>query len=166
MTQPLNPIVESFINNGCRHMTDIPGNQVFLTDKSASTLVYHEKNVVIEHYLFFPNSEFTLHSHPFDNQVLYLYGQIYGRRRYPGTSEIEETGYYEKLGGPPKIWPITLMGVEHGFTSGPMGAVLYNVQIWPDHVTDPLSAAINFFGPNLGPIHGETIRNFSRTLRK
>jgi hypothetical protein len=45
--------VVQFIHDGCKHMTDIPGNQVFLTDVSASTLVWHQGPVVIELYFMY-----------------------------------------------------------------------------------------------------------------
>jgi hypothetical protein len=155
--------VLQFVHTGCKHMTDIPGNQVFLTDVSASTLVWHQGSVVIELYFMYPNLVTGMHSHPFDNQVIHLHGQMYGHRRDPQTLEIVEGQLFEKLGGPPIIGSVVSAGVEHGFRTGPRGAVIYNVQIWPDHVTDPLSAALHFHGPALGPVHSETIRSATCT---
>ena len=159
----LNPLIEVFLRNGCRHMNDIPGNQVFLTDVSASTLVWYKGPVVIELYFMYPNLVTGLHSHPFDNQVIYLHGQMYGHRRDPQTLEIVEGQLFEKLGGPPMVGTVVSAGVEHGFRAGPKGAVVYNVQIWPDRVTNPLSAALNFLGPTLGPVHDQTIQNHNHS---
>jgi hypothetical protein len=160
MNQQINSVVDFFISNGCRHMTNIPGNQVFLTDVSASTLVWHEGPVVIELYFMYPNLITGLHSHPFDNQVIYLHGQMYGHRRDPDTGGIIEGELFEKLGGAPTTGAVVAAGVEHGFRAGPRGAVVYNVQIWPESVRDPLSAALNFLGPTLGPIHDRTVETY------
>lgn len=140
-------------------MTRIPGNQVFLTDVSASTLVWHEGPVVIELYLMYPNRVTGLHHHPFDNQVIYLHGQMWGHRANLEGEGIIEGALFEKLGGPPMAGSVVPAGSLHGFRAGPRGAVVYNVQIWPESVSDPLSAALNFLGPTLGPIHDQTLLN-------
>ena len=141
-------------------MTRIPGNQVFLTDVSASTLVWHEGSVVIELYLMYPNMVTGLHSHPFDNQVIYLHGQMYGHSRDPDSGGIIEGSLFEKTGGPPIVGSVVPAGTLHGFRAGPRGAAVYNVQIWPESVRDPLSAALNFLGPSLGPIHDRTVETY------
>jgi len=165
MNQQTNSVVDFFISNGCRHMTNIPGNQVFLTDVSASTLVWHEGPVVIELYLMYPNLTTGLHSHPFDNQVIYLHGQMYGHRKDPDTGAVIEGELFEKLGGPPRLGPLLPAGTPHGFRAGPRGAVVYNVQIWPESVRDPLSAALNIHGNfSLGPIHTEFLRSLGRVV--
>jgi hypothetical protein len=34
-----------------------------------------------------------------------------------------------------------------------LGATLYNIQIWPEDVPNPLSASVEYLGPGMGPIH-------------
>jgi hypothetical protein len=31
--------------------------------------------------------------------------------------------------------------------------MVYNIQIWPDNVTNPLSASLEYIGTTMGPVH-------------
>jgi hypothetical protein len=144
-------IVAAFKESGYQHMHDIPGNRVFYTDSTTSTLAWYEGRVVIEYYVMHPNVDVPLHWHPFENQMIFLNGQLTGFRKNPGNERtlqkdftIEDCHY---LG---KILPINYL---HGFKTGPLGATLYNIQIWPEDVPNPLSASIEYLGPGMGPIH-------------
>lgn len=131
-------------------MPDIPGNRIFITDHSASTLVWAEDNVVIEHYMLFPNIEVPLHSHPFINRLLYFSGDY-------TAYIVNNTGMrFEKTFVDTDkhfIMPEEPMGQLHGSKTGPRGATMYNIQIWPKTVTNPLSASLEYFGPSIGPVH-------------
>ena len=152
-------IVKSFIDNGYKHMDNIHNNQVFYTDNSCSTLAWVEDNVVIEYYLLFPNLETPLHDHPFDNQMIFLRGDLTAYRQEGGKPETRFTVKFtdEMQNHLSRIMPI---GGEHGFTTGERGAVIYNIQIWPESVKNPLSAAIQYSGTSMGPRHEKLIEKF------
>lgn len=149
-------IVHAFINSGYKHMENIVNNQVFYTDNSCSTLAWVEDNVVIEYYLLFPNLETPIHSHPFDNQMIYISGDLTAYRQEFEKPETRLTvKFNENLQNHlSKIMPV---GGEHGFTVGPRGAIIYNIQIWPEVVKNPLSAAIEYIGTSMGLRHAELI---------
>ncbi len=152
-------IVKSFIDSGYKHMDNIHNNQVFYTDNSCSTLAWVENNVVIEYYLLFPNLETPLHDHPFDNQMIFLRGDLTAYRQEGGKPETRFTVKFtdEMQNHLSRIMPI---GGEHGFTTGERGAVIYNIQIWPESVKNPLSAAIQYSGTSMGPRHEKLIEKF------
>ena len=152
-------IVKSFIDSGYKHMENIPNNQVFYTDNSCSTLAWVEDNVVIEYYLLFPNLETPLHEHPFENQMIFIRGDLTAYRQEGGKPETRITvKFNENLQNHlSKIMPI---GGEHGFIVGERGAVIYNIQIWPTNVINPLSAAIQYSGHSMGPRHEKLIEKF------
>lgn len=141
-------IINKFIQNNYKPMQNIPNNRVFYTEVSASTLVWVEDRVVIEHYFLFPNLETHLHYHPFENQMIYIFGDITAYRKM--DSEYVKKFTPEDAHKATSIMPI---GYGHGFTVGESGAIVYNIQIWPDIVTNPLSAAVEYFGETLGPKH-------------
>jgi len=149
-------IVQSFINNGYKHMENIPNNRIFHTDNSCSTLAWAENNVVIEYYLLFPNLETPLHSHPFDNQMIFIEGDLTAYRQERGNPDTRITvTFTEKLRN--HVSKIMASGAEHGFTVGDRGAVIYNIQIWPESVKHPVSAAIEYFGSSMGIRHEKLI---------
>lgn len=157
-------IIQSFISSGYKHMENIPNNRVFYTDNSASTLAWVEGSVVIEYYFLFPNLETPLHSHPFENQMIFISGDLTAYRKTPAELNVEgflpDTTYTKEFKNSDvntlsKVMPI---GFEHGFTVGPRGSVIYNIQIWPDTVTNPLSAAIEYFGTSMGPRHDNLVK--------
>lgn len=151
-------IVQSFIASGYKHMENIPNNRVFYTDNSCSTLAWVENNVVIEYYLLFPNLETPMHSHPFENQMIYISGDLTAYRQEAGKPESRLTVTFSKRlqNHLSQIMPI---GSEHGFTVGDKGAIIYNIQIWSETVKNPLSAAIEYFGNSMGPRHKELVNS-------
>ena len=87
--------------------------------------------------------------------MIFLNGQLTGFRKYPEMEKVLQkeftTDDCHYIG---TILPINHL---HGFKTGPLGATLYNIQIWPQDVPNPLSASIEYLGPGMGPIH-ETMR--------
>jgi hypothetical protein len=152
----LHPALTKFRGIKYRHMLNIPGNRVFVTDQTCSTLVWYEGNVVIEYYMIFPNVETPLHHHPFDNQIIFLNGELTGIRRDPETGIITETTAYDRDSN--TVGSMCPAGHEHAFKSGPMGATFYNFQFWPEDVPNPLSAAIQWNGPPMGPVHDQAMK--------
>jgi hypothetical protein len=162
MERTATEIVNDFKERNYPHQTNIPGNKVFYTDSTASTLVWYEGNVVIEYYLLFPNVNVPLHWHPFDNQMIFLGGELTGFRKYPDRPTV----FSKKFTDADCNYQGTILpaGHEHGFITGPMGAWLYNIQIWPVNVENPLSAAIEYLGPNMGPMHEQSLREYTRLV--
>jgi hypothetical protein len=152
-------IVQKFIKSGYQHQHNIPGNQVFFTDSTASTIVYVEENVVIEYYLLFPNVNVPMHSHPFGNQTIFLGGQLAASReladgRIVTKHFIDEHAHY--------LGTVMPAGLRHGFITGERGCTLYNIQIWDQREGDALSAAIEYLGPSMGPIHESAMLQLKR----
>ena len=106
----------------------------------------------------FPNLETPMHNHPFDNQMIYISGDITAYRQEANKPETRFTvTFSERLQNHlSKIMPA---GGEHGFTVGERGAVIYNIQIWPNTVTNPLSAAIEYSGTSMGPRHESLVKS-------
>lgn len=146
-------IVAAFQESGYKNMHGIPGNRIFVTDMSASTLVWAEDNVIIEHYFLFPDTEVPLHYHLFDNQMIFISGSMVAYRGSESNKIDSFNLSYEK--NKDHISSIIPAGKSHGFKVGPDGAIIYNIQIWPSSVANPISAAIEYIGPGMGPIHEE-----------
>jgi hypothetical protein len=149
-------IVADFVRGGFRHQAN-EANRVFHTDCTASTLVHVEGPVVIELYMLFPNIVAPMHSHPFANQMIFLGGDLTAHRAWADSPSIVRSKTFSPsdVGKPSGLMPI---GDLHGFETGAAGAVMYNIQIWPEHVTDARSAAIAFYGPSMGPKHDALLR--------
>lgn len=159
-------IIQEFINNSCKHMNNIPNNQVFLTDNSCSTLAWVEDNVVIEYYFLFPNLETPMHSHPFNNRMIYISGDLTAYRKTPNVITngdwIPDTVYTKTFTDADTNFVSSNMpvGFEHGFTVGKKGAIIYNIQIWPESIENPVSAAVKYQGTLMGPIHEQLLNDF------
>lgn len=147
-------IINNFFENNFKPMPNIPGNKIFVTDNTVSTLVWVEQNVVIEHYTLFPNLITPIHYHPFHVKGVFMFGDMISQI----ASEEEVFTYTYKDSDIGKLGPLLPAFKGHGFKIGERGAILYNIQIWPDNVTNPVSAAIEYKGQSMGPLHDELIR--------
>lgn len=149
----MNPqeIVNNFVTQGFPHNYNIPGNRVFLTDSTVSTIVLAQDRVVIEYYFLLPNVSVPLHRHPFQNQTIFLSGELTGLKRNPGDPTVY--GYKLQPSDMGVLGPLNSLDCEHGFITGSKGAVIYNIQVWPTTVANPLSAALEYIGPAMGPLH-------------
>ena len=150
-------IIQSFVDSGFCHMPNIPNNRVFYTDTSASTLAWVEGNVVIEYYFLFPNKTTVMHSHPFENQVIFISGDMTAYLKFPDPIPLMTIVLTDEDVG--VIGKISPSNITHGFDIGPRGAVVYNIQRWPADITNPLSATIEYRGEPLGPIHAEMLKS-------
>jgi hypothetical protein len=158
-------IIQEFIDSGFKHMNNIPNNKVFLTDNSCSTLAWVEDNVVIEYYFLFPNLETPMHSHPFNNKMIYISGDLTAYRKTPNVITsgdwMPDTVYTKVFTDADANFVSSNMpiGFEHGFIVGERGSVIYNIQIWPESVANPLSAAVEYEGTLMGPIHEQLVKD-------
>jgi len=152
-------IIKAFIESGYKHMENIPNNRVYYTENSCSTIAWAEDNVVIEHYLLLPNLDTPIHSHPFDNQMIFIEGDLTAWRQEAGKPDTRITvTFAERLRN--HVSTIMSAGGEHGFTTGERGAVVYNIQIWPEPTKNPLSATIEYSGTSMGPRHDKLVEQF------
>jgi hypothetical protein len=149
-------IIQEFIDSGYRHMLDIPNNKVWVTESTTSTLVFHKKNVVIEFYFFHPSMETPMHSHPFHNKIIFLGGDLIGHKQNP-NDPLSKTSVALGDSHKIKLGPMMPAGILHGFTTGPIGGNLYNIQIWEHDIEYPVSAGVEYQGISLGPVHQKLI---------
>ena len=156
-------IINDFINNGYKPMDNIPGNRIFYTDNTASTLVWAEGQVVIEHYFLFPNTVTPVHGHPFGNQLVYIQGDLTCTREKHDVEVKRKVFTDSDKHILTAYMPDASEGWTHGFIGGPRGAIFYNMQIWPDIVTNPVSAAIEYtVGDLMGPVHQALVNEFRK----
>jgi len=154
-------IIQDFMSNGCKPMPNIPGNKIFVTDNTCSTLVWAEGQVVIEHYFLFPDMFTPFHSHPFTNQMIFLSGDLVTFRTNPNSTkvtivEFDESKHLFHLSDKMPI------GQKHSFRVGPRGANIYNIQIWDETpLKIPTSAAIEYSGKSMGPIQEKLKQDFT-----
>ena len=162
-------VVYNFIANGYKHQSNIPGNKVYLTDITTSTLVYHKNNIVIEYYLMHPNSNISMpaiHGHPFGNQAVIvegdlaayiqspdgeIYCRLFGNMQKNNTADYFNYGIYG-IPTKPHFPPY-----NHGFVAGERGAIMYVIQIWDTDVINPKSASVIYEGQPLGSMHKDQL---------
>lgn len=156
-TDIIHPVIKKFIDSGFKHMkwTDIPGNKVWLTENTASKLVWYEENIVIEEYYLLPNKFTPMHSHPFDNHIIFLGGDMIAWRELPDGSIRKVVMPDSQIGVLSSCCP---RGCGHAFETGPRGSSIYNIQIWPHEIEDIASAIVNYYGDSMGPVHESMIR--------
>lgn len=123
--------------------------KVYVTDVSASTLVWKQGEFLVEMYLMFPMAEVVKHSHPFENLAIHWSGKLLGRR---------EAGIGRWLTDKDKgfIGNHLQAGEWHSFSVGDTGSVLYNVSKWDDP-SQMDSATVKYIGEPLGPLHAEQL---------
>lgn len=153
-------IIQGFIASGYRHMQNIPQNRVFLTDHTSSTLAWLEGNVVIEYYLIFLNVDVPMHAHPFDNQMIFLGGDLTATRELARGPIVTKQFKDADINGLSSVMP---SGFRHGFETGDRGCAMYNIQIWDQREGDALSAALQYLGPSMGPIHDRVMKHLRTT---
>ena len=83
--------------------------------------------------------------------MIFLSGELTGFRKYPNIEQV----FQKEFSNEDCHFVGTVLPVNHlhGFKTGPKGATLYNIQIWPEECVNPLSASIEYLGPGMGPIH-------------
>jgi hypothetical protein len=91
--------------------------------------------------------------------MIFLSGQLTAYKQIPGKEEFRLTKIFtdEDINQLGSILP---KSYEHSFDTGPLGATLYNIQIWDKTVENPLSAAIEYLGTSMGPIHEAIMKEF------
>jgi hypothetical protein len=129
----------------------VPDNvQVFPTDVSYSVCVFRRDVYQVEMYIAKPEFMSSKHSHPFEQQIIFLGGDMWGNRE---NGRLEHLGDNDKnkVGHilPPNNW--------HQVGSGSQGFVFFNCQKWPS-VKMMTSAVVEYGGESLGPLHKQIIK--------
>ena len=129
----------------------VPDNvQVFPTDVSYSVCVFRHDVYQVELYIAKPEFMSSKHSHPFEQQIIFLGGDMWGNRQ---NGKLEHLGDSDKnkVGNilPPNHW--------HQVGSGMQGFVFFNCQKWPNKQL-MTSAVVEYGGESLGPLHKQIIK--------
>lgn len=143
-------IAQEFKDSGYKHRQNIHGNRVFVTDSTVSTLALVSGNIVIEYYMLLPNVVVPMHYHPFNNQMIFISGELTAYRQMADgiTSNKQFSDSDANYVG--SILP---KGEKHGFKVGGKGCIMYNIQIWDEGNNSPLSAALRYTGEPMGEKH-------------
>lgn len=132
--------------------------KVVVTDTSASAIVYAEGLFTVEEYLIFPNTVSPLHAHPVDTVTIFMGGEFHGIR-FSG-SDTSEASYgnadYGRIGG------VLKAGDTHQATAHASGVVTLIVSKW-NNIQEQVSAALNWYGPAIGPLHELLLKENGKT---
>ena len=140
----------SYRTRNCPHDPKLM-HRVLVTDVSTSTLVWSEKEFLVELYLMHPNTHVNPHSHPFENIILFMGGSLSGKRE--GSEE------YKLIDIPTAIGQPLAANLCHEFTVGLHGAVFYNISKW-EASEQKDSAILKYSGVSLGPIHENLLKTY------
>ena len=129
----------------------VPDNvQVFPTDVSYSVCVFRRDVYQVEMYIAKPEFMSSKHSHPFEQQIIFLGGDMWGNR---------QNGKLQHLSDKDKnnVGVILPANQWHQVGSGSQGFVFFNCQKWPS-VEMMTSAVVEYNGEALGEAHKRIIR--------
>lgn len=145
----------------------VPENaRVYPTDVSYSCCVFRQDVYQVELYLAKPNFTSTKHYHPFEQQIIFLGGHMWGKRGNavsespivhlgkPLSSEMSSempSADSNKISGllPTIHW--------HEVSAGEQGFIFFNCQKWQSKdLMD--SAVVSYNGDSLGELHDKIIR--------
>ena len=129
----------------------VPDNvQVFPTDVSYSVCVFRHDVYQVEMYIAKPEFMGSKHSHPFEQQIIFLGGDMWGNRE---NGRLQHLGDNDKN----KVGDVLPSNTWHQVGSGMNGFVFFNCQKWPS-VEMMTSAVVEYNGDSLGPLHNKIIR--------
>jgi hypothetical protein len=129
----------------------VPANvQVFPTDVSYSICVFRHDVYQVELYIAKPEFMSSKHSHPFEQQIIFLGGDMWGNRENGRLQHLDDKDKYN-VGHvlPPNHW--------HQVGSGMQGFVFFNCQKWPT-TKMMTSAVVEYGGESLGPLHKKILK--------
>jgi hypothetical protein len=133
---------------------------VYVTDITASTIIFRRGRFQVEMYLIYPGADVVAHAHDLDLSIIYLGGAMEARAmgmaknfgnddsRYPKDIPHQDSGM---------ATGILPAGIEHSFTVSVRGCLFLNIQQWK--MDELSSATVNYQGTALGPIHAEKLSN-------
>lgn len=128
--------------------------RVFVTDVSASIVVFRQDIYQAELYMMFPEKKIVKHHHPMKQVITFLGGWM--RSYHEGGKETGDVFRHEKHQN--RITPALQEGQWHSFDTDERGAFVFVLERWPQHGEEKSSATIAYDGPPLGPIHALTLK--------
>ena len=136
--------------------------QVYPTEVSYSCCIFRQDVYQVEIYLARPNFTSTQHSHPFEQQIIFLGGHMMGNRDGITTSgsagnDIDRCTDTQVPGKDSfGIGLPLLSGQWHEVSAGRQGFIFLNCQRWPS--TEAMtSAVVAYNGEPLGDMHKQII---------
>lgn len=160
----LEAFTEWYVAAGCPFRPPADA-QVLCSEYSFNTTIFRQGQYQVELYLIRPDTVTPEHSHPFDQQTIFLSGQLWGTRQ--GTDGIiGHSGNVERrhrhnpnLAHPDShnIGAVLPTDHWHKLSVGPEGATILVAEHWAAGRT-PTSAIIEWAGPSLGPDHDERLK--------
>ena len=129
---------------------------VYPTDVTYSVCVFKQDVYQVELYLARPYCFSSRHSHPFEQQLIYIGGDITGRR---GVGDQE--GPISVMSGSETdgtVGGILHPGHWHEVGSGEHGFAFFNCQKWPNKEM-MTSAVVEYKGPSVGEMHDKIKKN-------
>lgn len=142
--QSLNEFTQWYIDNNYPIL--VPDNvQVYPTDVSYSVCVFRHDVYQVEMYIAKPDFMSSKHSHPFEQQIIFLGGDMWGNR---------QNGRLQHLSDKDKnnVGVILPANQWHQVGSGNQGFVFFNCQKWPS-AEMMTSAVVHYNGDALGELH-------------
>lgn len=139
----------------------VPENvQIYPTDVSYSCCIFRQDVYQVEIYLAKPDFTSTPHSHPFEQQIIFLGGHMTGERSgETGTMgrDIDQCTNAQSVGRD-SFRPSTPLpaGAWHQVSAGRQGFIFFNCQRWPS-VEAMTSAVVAYNGEPLGHLHKQII---------
>ena len=129
----------------------VPDNvQIYPTDVSYSVCVFRQDVYQVEMYIAKPEFMSTKHSHPFEQQIIFLGGELWGNRQN-GRLQILNSKDKNRIGD------VLPMNNWHQVGSGSQGFVFFNCQKWPSRES-MTSAVVEYNGDALGELHKKIIK--------
>lgn len=140
--------------------------QIHCSEYSFNFTVFRQGQYQVELYLIRPNTVTPPHHHSFDQQTIFLAGELWGTRQGLGGS-VGHSGHPDRrhqhnlnLAHPDSmtIGAPLLQDQWHKLHAGAQGAAILVAEYWPEG-SDPSSAIIEWYGESLGPEHDQRLKN-------
>lgn len=138
--------------------------KVYVTDMSYSTIVFRKGPFQVEMYLMAPDQKALPHSHNHESKFVFLAGDIIGTDHNSCEYKLGSYSPPKDHDGPDPDCGIvsrTTTGVNqtHGIRTLSRGGVFFNIEMWPDPIIPQTSAAVEYNGPSMGPMHKNLVRD-------
>lgn len=147
--QTLQEFTQWYIDNN--YPIHVPDNvQVYPTDVSYSVCVFRRDVYQVEMYIAKPEFMSSKHGHPFEQQIIFLGGDMWGNRQNGNLAHLTD-----KDKG--KVGDVLPTNHWHQVGSGSQGFVFFNCQKWPS-IELMTSAVVEYIGEPLGDLHKTIIK--------
>lgn len=166
----LRSFADWYIANGCP--IRVPARSfIYAADVSYSVCLFRHDVYQVEMYLAKPHCYVPRHSHPFEQMIVILGGDLTAMRGPDGSDEPSQVSRVCAVEDIPQGWhpdaahpdagtigQIQPVGDWHEITGYDQGFVFLNFQRWPSR--EMMDSAVVHYqnGPSLGPMHDELLK--------